>query len=249
MSAELVAISLLNERFLTDYPFEAARALETVSTDAAVAVLQSHSPTARLHAWRALAPDRAGDVLVALPPEIAQYLLVESDVQVGVAALSHVKAARRESLLAALPEETAADLRALMQHAPGTAGHLMDPRIGAVSAQLTVAEAIERLRDLRQHGLRELFVVDEQMRLLGQIEVEDLALTGRERPIREIMRAVSVTVRDKDSATSVAKRWQEQPLSVVPVLSESGRFVGVIRQSQLVVTARSSRGWLQRWFG
>ena len=246
MSAELAAVALLNERFLTDYPFEAARALQALPTDATVAILRSRSATARLRAWQALSPDRAADVLSALDPEIAQRLLLESDLQVGVAALAQVDASRRETLLAALPEEAAADLRHVMQYPPGTAGYQMDPRIGALDAQLTVAEAIERLRSLRTRALRDLFVVDQQMQLLGQIEIEDLALTGRERPIREITRVIATVVRDHDTAAVVAKRWRETPLNVLPVVNATGRFVGVIRQSQ---PARSSGGLLRRWFG
>lgn len=245
MSAELVAVALLNERFLTDYPFEAARALQALPTDASIAMLRLRSATARLRTWQALAPDRAADVLVALDPETARQLLIESDPQVGVAALAHVDSSRRDALLAALPEEAAADLRHVMHYPPGTAGYLMDPRIGALDAQLTVAEAIERLRGLRTRALRDLFVVDQQMQLVGQIEIEDLALTGRERPIREITRAVTTVVRDDDSAAVVAKRWRETPLTVLPVVNAAGRFVGVMRSPSV----RASGGLLRRWFG
>ncbi|HXC60251.1 MAG TPA: CBS domain-containing protein [Steroidobacteraceae bacterium] len=246
MSAELATVALLNERFLTDYPFEAARALEALPTESTVSILRSRSAKARLRTWQALAPDRAADVLIALDAQTAQQLLLESDPQVSVAALSQVDASRREGLLAALPEEAAADLRHVMQYPPGTAGYLMDPRIGAIDARLTVAEAIERLRSLRTRGLRDLFVVDQQMQLVGQLEIEDLALTGRERPLREITRAVTAVVRDNDTAAVVAKRWSETPLTVLPVVNAAGRFVGVVRQSP---NARSSRGLLRRLFG
>jgi magnesium transporter len=248
MSAELAAIALLNERFLLDYPREAARVLEGLSPDATLAALQARSDTAQLRAWQALAPDRAADVLEALPAERAGQLLSAADPQVGAAALTHVKPARRDALLAALPEGVAADLRALLQYPSGTAGQLMDPHCGAIGASLTIAEGIERLRGIRQRGLRELFAVDEQMQLVGQIEVEDLVLASRERTIREITRKLPAVVRDTDKLADVVETLQRNPQSVLPVVNESGRFLGVIRQSQLTATARVGGGW-SRWFG
>lgn len=246
MSAELAAVALLNERFFTDYPLEAARVLAALPADAIAAALNIRSPVARLRTWQALSPDRAADVLETLPVDAAQQLLASADPQIGIAALAHLTSPKRETLLAALPESTAAELRAQIQFGPDTAGSLMDPRIGPLSAELTVGDAIERLRSLRHRGLRELFVVDEQMQLTGVIETEDLALTGRERPIREITRAITAVVRATDSAAHVAQVLQEHPVSALPVVGESGRFLGVIRHLSLLTAA--SRGGGKRWF-
>jgi magnesium transporter len=247
MSAEMAAVSLLNEHFLADYPREAARALEALPTDAGAALLRAHSPTARLRTWQALAPDRAADVLGQFGGEVAQHLLAEAEPRVSVAALLQLEAASRESLLGALPGEVRSELRALMQYAKGTAGHLMDPRVGAVDAGLAVADAIERLRGLRARGLRDLFAVDEQMRLVGQVEIEDLALTGRDRPLREITRGVTVVVRDTDSVARVLELVREHTLVALPVVDESGRFLGVIRQAQLLAVAQRGGGFWSRW--
>jgi magnesium transporter len=248
MSAELAAISLLNERFLEDYPFEAARALEGLPADAATEILQARSTAAQLLCWQALSPDRAAEVLAALPAGSAQHLLAASDPQVGVAALAHLDAPRREALLAAAPEPVSRELRELMQYPEGTAGYLMDPRMGTLGAALTAAEAIERLRSIRRQGLRDLYVVDEQMQLVGQIDIEDLVLPGRERPIRELARAVTAVVHDTDPVAKVAALLHQQPLDVVPVISEQGRFKGVIRLPELMMILRQQgRGWRPAW--
>lgn len=247
MSAELAAMSLLNERFFRDYPQEAARVLEGLSAESTIAALRPRSATAQQRIWQALAADRAAEVLEALPDERALELLTESDPQVGIAALAHVNPSRRDSLLAALPEEVAADLRALLQYPQGSAGQLMDPRFGALSAAVTVAEAIERLRGLRQRGLRELFAVDDQMQLVGQIEIEDLVLASRDRFIREIARKVPAVIRDTDRLATVVEALQQYPQSVLPVVNEAGRFLGVIRHAQLTAAVQRSSGW-GRWF-
>jgi magnesium transporter len=238
VGAENPVLALLNERYLLDYPHEAARALEAQSEDAAVKSLLARSPAAQLQAWQVLSPDLAARLLAALPAPAACDLLTAADPQVGIAALAHLEPPRRDALLAALQESVAQELRLLMAYPAHTVGHIMDPRISALRNDLSVGEAIERLRSLRQRGLRELFVVDDQMQLIGQIEMEDLVLSGRERPLREITRGLTAVLRDTDPAAQVATTLQTHPLNVLPVVTEQGRFVGVVRQVGLLAAIR-----------
>jgi len=238
MSADLAAVAQLNERFLLEYPQEAARSLEKMPVAGMVEALRTQSPAARLASWQALAADRAAEALVALPAEQASTLLAEADSQVSLAALSQLAVAQRATLLGNLPEAVMAELQPLLDYTPGSVGHLMDPRTGAVNAGLTVDEAIDRLRANRHRGLRELFVVDEQMRLVGQVELEDLLLTARDRPLREITRAAPLVLRDAERASHMVKQVQAQPVNAVPVVNAHDRLVGVIRQRELMAAAR-----------
>jgi magnesium transporter len=238
MSVDLPAIAQLNERFLLDYPHEAARSLEGMPVTRMVETLRTQSPAAQLSSWQALAADRAADVLAALPIEQAIELLVEADAQASLSALSQLPGSQRDALLHALPDSVASELRSLLQYPAGSAGHLMDPRTGAVNVGLSVDEAIDRLRVNRRRGLRELFVVDDQMQLVGQVELEDLLLTPRERPLREITHAAPLVVREADAASQMVKQVQLQPVNAVPVVNAEDRLVGVIRQRELLTAAR-----------
>jgi magnesium transporter len=238
MSADLAAVARLNERFLLDYPREAARSLERMPVAGMVDVLRAQSRVARLASWQALAADRAAEALVALPAEQAVALLTDADAQLGFAALAQLSLSQREPLLGALPEAVGAELRALLDYPAGCVGHLMDPRTGAVNAGLSVDEAIDRVRGNRHLGLRELFVVDEQMQLVGLVELEDLLLTARDRPLREITRTAPLVLRDADRASHMVKQLQLQPVNAVPVVNEHDRLVGVIRQRELMAAAR-----------
>jgi Mg/Co/Ni transporter MgtE len=114
MSADLPAIAQLNERFLLDYPQEAARSLEKMPVSGMVDVLRGQSPAAQLASWQALATDRAAEALTALPVEHAAHLLGAADAQVSLAALGQLAAEQRETLIGALPEAAAAELRSLL---------------------------------------------------------------------------------------------------------------------------------------
>ncbi len=235
MSAEtLPAVTALNQKFLLDFPGEAARALESMSTVDAAALLASYAPRAVVRAWEALAPDVAGEVLGHLPDTLARHVLTEAEPAASVAVLSQFDAGERDALLAGLDKEIAHELRQLAAYPENTAGRVMDARVSPLRAGMTVAQAIERLRSIRRRGLRELFVVDDEGRLVGRVEVHDLALAGHDQALAEIQRGIIAAVRDLDPREEVVEVLQREPISVLPVVSHDGRFLGVIRQAELM---------------
>jgi magnesium transporter len=235
MSAEVLqAVSALNQRFLLDFPGDAARELEAMPAEDAAALLATHAPRAAVRAWEALAPDVAREVLERLPPELARHVLAEAEPASSVAVLSQLEPTEREALLAPLDREVARELRDLAAYPQDSAGRLMDARVSPLRAGMTVDDAIERLRAIRRRGLRELFVVDDEGRLAGRIEMQDLALADRSRPLGEIQRGVVAVVRDLDPREEVVEVLQREPITVLPVVNHAGRFIGVIRQSELM---------------
>jgi magnesium transporter len=235
MSAEtLPAVAALNQRFLLDFPGDAARELEAMPTEEAAELLATHTPRAVVRAWEALAPDVAREVLERFPEDLARHVLTESEPAASVAVLTQLEAEAREQRLASLAPEVARELRELTRYPEDTAGRIMDPRVSPLRTGMTIAEAIERLRAIRRRGLRELFVVDEEGRLAGRVEMQDLALAERGQALREITRGVVAAVQDLDPREEVVEILQKQPVTSLPVVNHAGRFVGVLRQAELV---------------
>ncbi len=235
MSADaLPAVAALNQRFLLDFPGEAARELEAMSVEDAAQLLAAHAPRAVVRAWEALAPDVAREVLELLPEALSRHVLAEAEPSASVAVLSQLEPAEREQLLARLDKEVAHELRELAAYPQDSAGQMMDTRVSPLRAGMTVGDAIERLRAVRRHGLRELYVVDDDGRLAGRVEMQDLALADRARPLGEITRRVIAAVRDLDPREEVVEVLQREPITVLPVVNHAGRFIGVIRQAELM---------------
>lgn len=240
MSAESAASPLppadaaLTHRFLLDYPHEAARLFEAMPAPDAAALIGAQPPHAAMRAWESLAPDVALDVLDHLSEQQAQHLLAEADPLASVAVLTQLDAAQREAWLRRLNAEVAQELRALLAYPEDSAGRMMDPRVSPLRTGMTVAQAIGRLRQIRRSGLRELFVIDDAGRLAGCVEIQDLALAARESPLAEITRGIVAYVRDLDPREDVVELLMTQPISTLPVVNIGGRFIGVIRQAELM---------------
>ena len=240
MSTEALAAHLppaeaaLTHRFLLDYPHEAARLFEAMPAPDAAALIAAQPPHAAMRAWESLAPDVALDVLENLPRAQAQHLLAEADPLASVAVLTQLDAPEREAWLQRLNAEVAQELRGLLAYPEDSAGRMMDPRVSPLRTGMTVAEAIERLRHIRRSGLRELFVIDDEGRLAGCVEIQDLALAARELPLADITHGVVAFVRDLDPREDVVDTLMTQPISTLPVVNISGHFIGVIRQAELM---------------
>jgi len=228
------AVAALTQRFLLDFPGEAARELEGMEAEEAAALLAPHVPRAVVRAWEALAADFARAVLEHLPAALAQRVLAEAEPAASAAVLMLLEPEARERLLKPLDREVARELRALAGYPQDSAGRLMDARIIPLRVGMTVGEAIERLRSVRRRGLRELYVVDDAGRLAGRVELQDIALARHEQPLAEIMRGVPAVVRDLDPREDVVEILQREPISVLPVVNQEGRLLGVIRQAKLM---------------
>jgi magnesium transporter len=228
------AEAALTQRFLLDYPHEAARLFEAMPAAAAAALIAGQPPHAALRVWQSLAPDVALDVLEHLPGPQAHHLLAEADPLASIAVLTQLDPPQREAWLQQLSAEVAHELRDLLAYPDDCAGRMMDPRVSPLRTGMTVAEAIERLRHIRRSGLRELFVIDDEGHLAGCVEVQDLALTARELPLADITRGIVAYVRDLDPREEVVDTLMTQPISTLPVVNIDGRFVGVIRQAELL---------------
>jgi magnesium transporter len=110
----------------------------------------------------------------------------------------------------------------------------MDPRVSSLRAGSSVAEALTRLRAIPRRGLRELIVVDDQGRLAGRVEIHDLAVADPQASLREITRGIVAAVKDLDPREEVVAALQAHPITTLPVVNHAGRFLGVIRQLELV---------------
>ena len=230
----LPAIVALNQRYLLDLPHEAARRMEALPA-ADIAEMFGEQPRhAIVRVWQALAPDVARAVLASLPEDLGRYLLAEAEPAASAAVLAQIEGEERARLLGSLDPQVASELRELLQYPEDSAGRLMDPNVSPLRAGMSVEEALARLRTLKRGGLRELFVVDDEGRLTGRVEIHDLAIADPQRPLSEITRTLLAAVQDLDPREDVVAVLQRHPITELPVINHDGRFVGAIRQAALM---------------
>src|SRR6266404_5675726 len=141
-----------------------------------------------------------------------------------------------EELLRLVDEADRRDIAALVKYPENTAGALMTTDYAWLPANITVAEALERLR--LQAPDREtiycVYVLDDQRRLLGVVSLRDLILSSRHAVLRDIMEKETLAARVSDDREQVAQEMARYDFLAMPVTDEAGRLVGIVTHDDVI---------------
>jgi magnesium transporter len=238
MSAE-AAVLALEQRYLKNYPREAARKLEALPAGEATQVVAAQPAELMVPVWEQLAGDAQERLVERLPEAVTARLLSEMDSPLAAELLSALEPSERSRCLAQMDPGAAKLVEGLMAYPPDTAGRLMDPRISSFRADMTVAEAIDRMRRFKKNrDLRELFLVDDEGLLTGRLEIQDLVTSPAETRLRQIGRQVSAAVADTAPREEVVQKIEQQRVPALPVVTVTGRLIGVIHQAALLTAVQ-----------
>jgi magnesium transporter len=167
--------------------------------------------------------------LAAMDTRSASATLAEMPYQDASALLRRAEAEVRQQLINALPDEVRDQLRLLLRYPERTAGALMDPFVLVLPDDLTVGEALSRVRRRARHVYFYVYVTDRTHRLVGVIDLRELLLANPSDILSSVAHGDLMKVQaDTDVASLQAHRgWQEY--DALPVVDQSGMFLGAIR--------------------
>ena len=200
-------------------------ALEALAPHATAADLDRMSARDAGRVLAALGPAAVRGVVAALPRTRAAQI---------VAALTPEE---RERVLGELPPKVREAVLELFLHAPGTAGALMDPRITAFRGDMTVAEALERMRTFQEKEFDAIFLMDRAGKLSGSVPLGELVTAAPDTLLDAIARRPGLSVAAQATREEVVAAVGDRRIAALPVVDGAGRLVGVIRHSALVETS------------
>lgn len=232
------AVRALLERYLQQFPDEAAKELEHLSVRDVVGLLQSHSPPVAGRALQQLTPDLAAEALGALEADAFRGLMRTLEPVRAASVLARLGAGQREERLALLEAADAKEIRALMSYPVGTAGAVMDARITTFRADASVKEALAKLRAQRGRPIADVFVVGDDGRLVGALPLQELAVADPAVRIDSLRLRVPVSVQATTSREEVVEVFGRGIGTTIPVVDYDDRPVGVIRNDVLVAAAQ-----------
>jgi len=228
------AVEALSLRYLLDYPGEAARELERLDTQEIATLLAQQPLHAVVPVWEQLTSDVEQAVIGLLPDPMVRHLLSELEPALAVALLGRLEPEQRQCSLALLDPQVSSELAKLMDYPVDSAGQLMDPRVVVLRAELTAQEALTRLRSLKRRDVHEFFLIDDDGRLEGRVQIQELALAEPGTLLATLRHTITAVVNDIAQREEVVELLARSDITDLPVVDFSGRLVGVIRQSALV---------------
>jgi magnesium transporter len=135
-----------------------------------------------------------------------------------------------EKVLAGIDAEDSVHLRRLLVHDEETAGGIMQAELLAVPREATVAEAIEGVRLLGENlnYLTNVFVIDSQSKVLGQLSLKRLILANPGDKVSQVMDSNFHPIPVDMDQEEVAGIFQKYDLLSAPVVEADGTLVGRI---------------------
>lgn len=232
------AADLLTRRFLTDYPMEAARKIESLAIEDVAGTMSRQAAPTLVPVWTHLLPEVAARLLGALPESLGDQLLAELPPGYAVRLLGFLPDEERERRVERMDPAIREELRALASYPRGTAGRLTNPGVSAYRRDMTVGELLTRLGETGMLTARSLFLVDEENRLTGKAPLQDVALASRGKVLAELELPVSAAVRPLDSTEVVTQAFEGLRVLDLPVVNQDGVFLGAIMHDDLARTAQ-----------
>ncbi|HDQ72154.1 MAG TPA: magnesium transporter [Chloroflexi bacterium] len=199
-------------------PRERVLPFRLLGKDRALALFEQLDVEQRQDLIASFTQERANDIFGALDPDDRARLLDE------------LPAAVAKRLVEALPPTERSQVNLLLGYKPETAGRIMTPKYVRLMQEMTVAEALEKVRRVgrEQDDIHTLYVTDAERRLLGQISLNELILAQPEERIASLMDIDLLWATTETDQEEAARLLQHHDLLSLPVVDQGQRLVGVI---------------------
>jgi magnesium transporter len=187
------------------------------------------------------------EALSELGPEGGAALLADRSAEEIARLLHDLPSDDAAAIIDNLPEALSASVLELIEKRPGdevgelleydeqTAGRIMNPKVFALSEDMTAGEAITTLQGARDvEMVFYLYVVDVRRHLVGVISLRRLLLVPPSTPLKRIMTTDLTSVRTDTDQEEVARLVASYNLLAIPVVDEENKLIGVITVDDVI---------------
>jgi magnesium transporter len=220
------------------HPADAADLLEHLQPEAFRKAIHLLGKSLPAEAVAELSDNMRLEALHELTDEAVTAMIGHLDSDDASFLLNDLEEDRRARILAKVSATDRAAIESSLAFDEESAGRLMQRDFVAAPVFWTVGQAIDHLRTVKEDDLPdtffEIYIVDPAFRLQGSVPVSTLLRSSRERPLKDIMKDVPVSVPREMDQEEVAFLFQQYNLASAPVVDEAGRLTGMITIDDIV---------------
>ncbi|MGN0383276.1 MAG: magnesium transporter [Eubacterium sp.] len=201
-----------------------------------------------IRVFRLLPKDLAADVFSYLPIEVEQVIITSltdretkniiDNLFADDAAdlMEEMPASVVKRLLANASPDTRRDINHLLKYPEDSAGSIMTVEFVDLKKNITVSQAIERIRTvgIDKETINTCYVLDLRRRLIGTVTLRTLLLSNPDMIISDVMEENVITVNTLDDQETVAQQFQKYDFMAMPVVDSEHRLVGIITVDDIV---------------
>jgi magnesium transporter len=136
----------------------------------------------------------------------------------------------RERVMLAAPPELAGQWQRNSRYPKDSIGRMMEPVLAAFAPSLTIAETIDKLRELvKTSFITYVYVVDSAERLLGIVTMRDLLFNDTSSRLEQVMLRNVFALRATTPLMDAMKLVLDRHYPIYPVVDEDHRLAGLVR--------------------
>jgi magnesium transporter len=210
-------------------------------------ILEELNQEERIHIFRALDSRTAADALGATEPRVQREILAAVSVERVREIFSHMSPVEIAEIISILPLDDAQEFQKILRPEVASKVHelvtqhdvpasvLAMHRFLGFPGDITVEEAFKRFRaEAPAAGVTMyVYVVDNEQHLRGVIDINELLQANPESKLQEIMTKNIVSVAPNTMRGDLRALFSRYRFRAVPVVDESKRIVGVVREKDV----------------
>ena len=211
-------------------------------------ILEEAPHEEQLKLFRILPKGIAADVFAYLPIETEQDIITMLTDREAANIINNLMADDATDLMEEMPAgvvkkllanasaETRRDINHLLRYPEDSAGSLMTVEFVDLKENLTVEQAIERIRrvGIDKETINTCYVLDLGRHLLGTVSLRDLLLHSADTSVSEFMNDNIISVNTLVDQEEVAMMFSKYDFTAMPVVDNEGRLVGIITIDDVV---------------
>ncbi|MGC1272120.1 MAG: magnesium transporter [Planctomycetaceae bacterium] len=154
--------------------------------------------------------------------------------------LNRLEPQRVESLLPLVAQAERADIRKLLSYPEHSAGSIMTTEYASLPEDVTVREAIDRLRQQAPNSetIYYVYIIDANRHLRGLTTLRTLILSRPDVKLTDVMNRDAIAVRVDDDQETVAHQLARYDFLAIPVVDNQNRLVGIITHDDVLDIVR-----------
>ena len=217
--------------------------------DADIAVLlEELEEQDMLKVFRILPKDLAADVFSYMDVDNQQFIITSLSERDAAGIVDNLMADDAADLMEEMPAnvvkkilanaspETRRDINHLLRYPEDSAGSIMTVEYVDLKENLTVDEAIARIRKIGvdSETINICYVLDSRRKLVGTVALRYLLLSQPDEIIADIMHENVISINTLMDQEEVARQFQKYDFTAMPVVDNENRLVGIITVDDIV---------------
>jgi magnesium transporter len=224
----------LTKGFIALRPAAVAGTISRLGSDESRALFEAMP---RLHAANVMeymVPRAAAQCLELLSNKVSADILARMSVSAAVEILRMMKREQVKEFFGVMPRSAVARLRMRLRFSETVIGGFVDTDVATITADIRVSDALRLIKRNRQRMGHSIYVLDEQRRLMGLVDLSELVAARERMTIQRLIRPAPVVFNARAPLQTAANHPGWLTHDNLPVINREGGFQGVLQRSTVM---------------